>query len=125
MTHTRGPWTVEVLTPKQTESGNAETTITCHADSDGKEGAILATVNRWSYDDARAKPESDANARLIAAAPDLLAALKELVAVAPAFRSKAVGSAGSPVRADQDAYIAAEDAARAAIAKATGQCPTE
>ena len=76
MGHTPGPWTVEQLGKKDTESGEPETVITAFADDDGHEGAILATVNRWDDCDCEHIAEWTANARLIASAPDLLAALK-------------------------------------------------
>lgn len=63
---------------------------------------------------------SEADARLLVFGGDLLAALEELLAVAPAFRLKPVGAAGSAARAQQDAHVAAEDRARAAVAKAKG-----
>lgn len=63
---------------------------------------------------------SEANARLIAAAPDLLAALDALLTFdrveRPAFRHKPIGAPGSTARIEQDKLIAIEDAARAAIA---------
>lgn len=66
---------------------------------------------------------SEANARLIAAAPELLAALENLltydVVERPAFRSKPHGAPNSTVRISTDKLVALEDAARAAIAKAT------
>ncbi len=80
MPHTSGPWTIEELLGCDTEDGNAETHITAYANDDGKEGASVAWVNRWSYADEPAKEESHAIARLIAAAPDLLEALLDVVA---------------------------------------------
>lgn len=61
-----------------------------------------------------------ANARLIAAAPDLLDALQMMTSAFEAFRMKPVGAPGSAARDEQDQQIAAENAASAAIAKATG-----
>lgn len=63
----------------------------------------------------------DANARLIAAAPDLLQVLERYVAAYPAFRIKPVGAPGSEKRIEQENLMALEDAARAAIAKARGE----
>lgn len=60
------------------------------------------------------------NNPLYRAAPEMLAALRQLAADHPAFRSKPIGGEGSQARAAQQRAIAAEDAARAAIAKATG-----
>jgi len=59
-------------------------------------------------------------ARLFAAAPELLAALKQYVATYPAFKSRPIGAPGSPARIEQDVLIAMEMAARTAIAKAEG-----
>jgi hypothetical protein len=79
--HTPGPWTVYEFKTKDTDSGGAETHIMCYANDDGEEGASLANVNRWTYGDDPPTEESAANAHLIAAAPDLLAALRRLVEV--------------------------------------------
>jgi len=78
--HTRGPWTVEELTAAQTEPGEGpQTVVVAFADEDGKEGAILATVNRWSVGNDPPTQESQANARLMAAAPDLLASCRAAI----------------------------------------------
>lgn len=64
------------------------------------------------------RAEREANARLIAAAPDLLEALGDLMAALDAY-----GDLGDPNRDDVAAmlnYAEAEKKARAAIAKATG-----
>lgn len=60
----------------------------------------------------------EANARLIAAAPELLAALQPLAAMGDASLRKAILAALRPH--ERDSFIAATDNARAAIAKATG-----
>ncbi len=77
MPFTPGQWTIEVFPASDCDDGNACTAITARANEDGKEGFILAEVNRWAYGDGPATEESDANARLICAAPALLAACKE------------------------------------------------
>ena len=75
--HTPGPWVVEVFASCDTEPGEGAMTLICaYADEDGKEGFALAWVNRWSYGDDPPTGESAANARLIAAAPELLAACR-------------------------------------------------
>ncbi len=61
----------------------------------------------------------EANARLIAAAPELLAALKALLAPGIGTYADAEGFA-ELLRSDDDDTKAAIDAARAALAKATG-----
>lgn len=60
------------------------------------------------------------NPLLCEAAPELLAALKNVVAGRPAFRSKPIGAPGSVARIEQDHEIRLEDEALAAISKATG-----
>jgi hypothetical protein len=83
MAHTAGPWTV-----------------TCDRDDDDERPLEIVTSDDWNH--RIAFPASDGNpddARLIAAAPDMLAALKGVLRVA-------------------DRNTAEFDAARAAIAKA-------
>lgn len=70
--YTPGPWTITRFAACDTEDGNASTVISCFADEDGREGATLAEVNRWTYGDDPATAESDCNARLISAAPDMV-----------------------------------------------------
>lgn len=86
--HTSGPW--EVLTPEKPLEG-FEHAVTNRA------GAALAWVLPHRDE------EGAANARLIAAAPELLAALKGFL------------------HADPDVFAAELAAARAAIAKAEGR----
>lgn len=90
MSHTPGPW--------KTRSHRSNVYVSGGIDDSDKE--LWITV-QTPGDEIRA-----ANARLIAAAPDLLAALKELVA------DKYLGD---PINADR------MKTARAAIAKATGE----
>lgn len=93
-THTPGPWTV-------VRNGDSNALIRY---SDGENASYIAQCN-----DLQLCPEHgtvEANARLIAAAPDLLAALEELLA------DKYLAD---PINADRMAN------ARAAIAKAKGQ----
>jgi hypothetical protein len=92
--HTPGPWEAIgnlVRSPMDKESGS---------------GVMLAEcADRWFL--KVNSDEAKANARLIAAAPELLEALQNLLAVAG-------------VRID-DPRIVQFDAARAAVAKATGE----
>lgn len=75
--HTAGPWVIEVFPARDSLDGeNAATCVMSHANTDGKEGSVVAQVNRWSYGDSPPSTESDANARLIAAAPELLTLCK-------------------------------------------------
>lgn len=85
--HTRGPWTVQ-------PSGH----IT-------KDGQLIAAVKLTDMGEA-----GDANARLIAAAPELLAALQEI----------ATHTRRSTLDPSEIVPTGAATIARAAIAKATG-----
>lgn len=62
------------------------------------------------------KREIAANVRLIAQAPELYAALEELI-----LRGQNIGQSKFPSRAHYDAYVDADQAARAALAKARGE----
>ncbi len=89
--HTRGPWQIA-----EPDDGNFKTVV---FDADMM---TVATVPTATF-------EGDANARLIAAAPDMLAALKELLAV----------SELAVVRSDRLGF--AHEAAKSAVAKACGK----
>ena len=100
--HTPGPW----------KAVNQTTSTLLKQDS--PQGRYLFSLKEYP-----GIPESEANARLISAAPDLLAALQNLLEKSghlSVFGSepsvKAVRQAGD--------YIKAVDVARAAIAKAEG-----
>mgnify|MGYP000878657138 CR=1 FL=1 len=92
--HTPGPWMVEPL-------GSACFEVKCQC------GYFIATC----HDGVRGDRNADVNARLIAGAPDLLAALQRIVAVL----DKQVAS---PHLAERASPLAQ---AKAAIAKATGE----
>lgn len=92
--HTPGPWMVEPL-------GSACFEVKCEF------GYFIATC----HDGVRGTRNADVNARLIAGAPDLLAALQRIVAVL----DKQVAS---PHLAERASPLAQ---AKAAIAKATGE----
>lgn len=94
--HTPGPWMVEPL-------GSACFEVKCEC------GYFIATC----HDGVRGDRNADVNARLIAGAPDLLAALQRIVAVL----DKQVAS---PHLAERASPLAQ---AKAAIAKATGEQP--
>lgn len=74
--HTPGPWHVE---PKQADHGG--TLVIVNEDS----SLIIAEIpplnieDEPDMDDAERSPEDEANARLIAAVPELLDALRDLV----------------------------------------------
>ena len=92
--HTPGPWMVEPL-------GSACFEVKCEC------GYFIATC----HDGVRGDRNADVNARLIAGAPDLLAALQRIVAVL----DKQVAS---PHLAERASPLAQ---AKAAISKATGE----
>lgn len=71
------------------------------------EKAIAVTAGSYA--------QSEDKAKLLTAAPHLRDALAALLAAAPAFRAMPEGAPGSEARARQDAHIAAEDMARAAL----------
>ena len=101
--HTPGPWFV----PDQTYARNLTVEVDDGIACPGSGGAMSYTTDvcvlGWN-----GTPEWDANARLIAAAPDMLEALRSVV---------------DTCRADCPAGLPALSDARAAIAKATGAKP--
>jgi hypothetical protein len=107
--HTEGPWSFE--------SGDRYV-------RDPQTGGAIARV---CEDDGHVSNPTQqpvtANGRLIASAPDLFAALQDLLTfdrvTRPAFRTMPVGAPNSTARIDQDKLIALEDAALAALAKAS------
>lgn len=96
MSHTPGPWVV-----LYTKLGAA---YGIEAPGDKGVRGAAGCVVRWSGIGIPSSETGKANARLIAASPDLLAALKEVVAIA-------------------DRKTDEFDRARAAIAKAEGKQP--
>jgi hypothetical protein len=112
---TKGPWTAT-----KSGRGDGEWTITLHTWGGGSWGndqyQSIATV--------RACGEVEANARLIATTPDLLAALEDLVEVST-YPSWAAGDCRlceydfhNSAHASDCPYARAEATARAALAKA-------
>lgn len=99
--HIPGPWTVDY-------SGLARLAIT------GAGGETLAFCN-WQCEDGDV---DEANARLIAAAPELLGALERVV---DAFQTDSQVSPNLPVLISWETNQNAIAQARAAIARATGQ----
>jgi len=66
--HTPGPWFYEI-------SDNCESEFTIHSDY-----SQIGMIERWNGDDDQeVMAEAEANARLVAAAPDLLEALEQAV----------------------------------------------
>jgi hypothetical protein len=105
--HTPGPWTID-------------RTSECHGQrpygiSAGKRGPTPKNIVNWGGMAAPASQESEANARLIASAPDLLEALTALYASYKALADS--GDAGNWRLEDTDEGRQALDAIR----KATGE----
>lgn len=97
--HTPGPWAyAPILTGD----------FAIYADFDG--GKKIAVVDAW-------RPEGEANARLIAAAPDLLFALEELLAEFDARDRDAQREPGCMGIRETGGIVEA----RAAVSKARGQ----
>jgi hypothetical protein len=86
----------------------------CHRISGKNWAGFALVVTRLDGDDFD-HPEGIANARLIAAAPELLAALERIASLDPAQDS----DEGHNEWGEADCFRKAQDAARAAIAKAT------
>ena len=92
--HTPGPWKIE----RHYDSGYKNISAQKHT-------ALAQVV--WCMEDEDRSPECEANAHLIAAAPELLDALCYLLEA-------------SSGQGPHEQWLAAMDQARAAIAKATG-----
>ena len=112
MSHTPGPWSYE----------NEGQTVYV---GDQIEGQWIAQVRGWGWLQKLKNGEAvqDANGRLIAAAPELLEALRMWMEIhdKPAgFIGKFGKSLDAAIESQQLKIDAAADAARAAIAKATG-----
>lgn len=101
MKHTKGPW--NVIEAYGTETVMADAGLT-----------IAVTDHRTDLDDVDFSPDSEANARLIASAPQLFSSLVALLNVLESYRSEIGNGLGS------DLYAVEKDA-RAAIAKARGE----
>ena len=96
-THTPGPWTAVANRPDE-DGGKLDRVRSA-------DGHLVAGIPAYEHDQA----EEDANARLIAAAPELLAALEGLLAQYRLTRPQIFGTDGH------------EQTALAAIAKAKAQ----
>lgn len=105
--HTLGPWHVAEYTTAQPDPYEAGKNATETAIFSNE--VKIAVVEQWHG--AEFQEESDANARLIAACPELLAALQAI-----ADQEQHDGNAETHMH-DM------ADIARAAIAKATGETP--
>lgn len=107
--HTPGPWIAQL---------NQVGADYVHIGTEGPDGVCEVQWNGSAEN-------QESNARLIAAAPEMLEALEALLSydrvVRPAFRTRPVGAPDSMARIDQDTLIRLEDNARAAINKAKGE----
>ncbi len=104
--HTPGPWTVETWNYAMATPPRKELTITAEKDAVAKVNGLWRSERTVSEIDER--QEEKANARLIAAAPELLAALKSITeAYQKMFETMPV------------AWQTYDDIAQSAIAKAT------
>ena len=111
--HTPGPWAVYV-------QDDGDRIHAVFSENQQGNGGIKAIAQEDSIAvPGLNHPDREANARLISAAPDLLAALVEMVAQdGEAIKdAKAFGNPFPPE------MLATYNAARAAIAKATGDAP--
>lgn len=107
--HTPGPWGIE-----QTDDTNWIGFMRPH---DGKVELIVCTTARDFTLKDGAREQNDANARLIAAAPELLDALVEAVECGMVPISSAKDGGAST----HSRQVRCADMIRAAIAKATGE----
>lgn len=113
--HTPGPWIVQSSTP--TDSGHDHHAIIADHGGDNRlpDHPVVASVIPYVSTDG-ARRAQEANARLIAAAPELLEACEEITALASDSDAGHIGFA------DALALIRAlSEEARAAIAKARGE----
>lgn len=109
MAHTKGPWTVEPRTPDENgRTGPRVLSATGHP---------IVRLDEYSYPEE----EMEANARLIAAAPDLLEAAQLIREVAVVARAGHLNLETVWGRKLHEAIRAAELKAVEAIAKAEGR----
>lgn len=104
--HTEGPWGIEQTSDKNWIGPLRQS-------GDGKIDSIVCSTERGSLTEA-AQMSSDANAELIAAAPDLLAALKEIAQGRGRFSNDQLEFASNTIES-------MKAIANAAIAKAEGK----
>jgi hypothetical protein len=119
--HTPGPWAVFSEYPSEVQTASNQTIASCwHAACEGLDISLIGIL-------PCTLEESAANARLIAAAPDLLAALKSayyaLANIAEGFEYSCLPDdlCGEAACSEGGCIRDKRDAARAAIAKAEGQ----
>lgn len=104
-THTPGPWSI-----------HEDSDLTArHICAPNEAESLIAQVSTWKRGSLKEKTEAVANTYLIAAAPDLLTALKGLL------NECAMHGCFEHVSFDHPSVKPAFDAARAAVAKAEGR----
>ena len=114
--HTKGPWTAHVGQFDYADNVGSRPVTFGEDDNVGRVCVVSAIAERKRSTPYNAPDlERDANARLIAAAPDLLEALKALL------EHIEIEFEGAEDAADAYGITADMDRARAAIAKATGE----
>lgn len=109
--HTPGPWSIQQS--PQRHDGEFDFAVSAHG------ARILAECFGRAADKVGTILPANANARLIAASPELLEALKGLVQINEQH-NEAVGKIIKKPLTWKDSYL---DAARSAIAKAEGGAP--
>ena len=110
--HTPGPW-------QSQHAFDIDGVLTIIGNVDGPDDGQYHYTRVADVADTRYDAEMLANARLIAASPDLLDALELMVSAHPVC-SHPMGGEGSPVRRQQEEQRAAVVKARAVIAQARG-----
>jgi hypothetical protein len=113
-THTPGPWVID----NEDFGRPMDNGRILHCPPYGGGGYVV--VADCSLAATNNNPDWQSNARLVAAAPDLLAALEGMVSAFRPFTMKPIGGEGSPARLEQETQIAAYKEARAALSKAHG-----
>src|SRR5690348_8022909 len=89
--------------------------------ADGKPVAFVSAARMTNADVMANAGTANAITQVMAVAPELVEALEALLAEHPVFRSKPIGDDGSQARHAQQSAIAAEDRARAVLAKIRGE----
>lgn len=116
--HTPGPWIVRVAGPHHYPYA-----ITAPNESPDRKGGIR-DITRWGAISMPSSAEGRANARLIAEAPAMLDALRELIQATDALQAFEAAHPSNTTRAWEtlwEARIAAHDRARAILARIDGK----
>ncbi len=110
--HTRGPW--EVVTQKQSRDGLIDASVSVRT-ADNSHRSICFQVGPLRSSTLAGLKDNEANARLIAAAPELLDALRNILEHPVVSGMSAAIRDHSKHQGEQDPYAAA----RTAISRAT------